>query len=132
MMLIVLAIFLPAPSLSSYQEEKENAVKVAIIEDDMTTMDMRKWYSVFKGACLWGREFDFMGARDNEVIFARLQAVRNKIAPSKGTSESNKAVQVILDEYKEVEWDTNKKNELIDDLFYISEGFRLALNEKEE
>ena len=132
MMLIVLAIFLPAPSLSSYQEEKENAVKVAIIEDDMTTMDMRKFYSIYKGGCLWGREFDFMGAKDGHLIFNRLRAVRDKIQPSKGNTNSTIAIQSILDNYKKVDWDINTKNDLVDDLFYISEGFRLALNEKEE
>jgi hypothetical protein len=97
----------------------------------MTVTDMRRWYSVYKGTCLWGREFDFMGVRDNGPIFDRLRAVRDKIQPSKGSDNSAKAIQVYLDKYKDIDWDTNKKNELIDDLFYISEGFRLALNEKE-
>ena len=132
MMLIVLAIVLyPTQSLVSYQSEVENSVKVAIIQDDMTVVDMREWYAVYKGGCLWGREFDFMGVRDNGPIFERLRAVRDKIQPSKGNGKSSAAIQTILDKYKDIDWDTNKKNELIDDLFYISEGFRLSLNEKE-
>ena len=133
MMLIALAIVLiPTLPVNSFQDEQKNSVMVSVIEVDMTVTDMRRWYSVYKGGCLWGREFDFMGARDNELIFERIIAVRDKIQPSKGNTNSPKTIQVILDKYKDIDWDTNKKNELIDDLFYISEGFRLALNEKEE
>jgi len=133
MMLIVLATVLSIPTFTAngFQDEAENTIKTAIVQDDMTVVDMREWYSVYKGCCLWGREFDFMGVRDNGPIFERLRAVRDKIQPSKGAVNSSKAIQVFLDKYKDIDWDTNKKNELIDDLFYISEGFRLALNEKE-
>lgn len=77
---------------------------------------------------MWGSDFNFSDNTSGQVIFNKLRLVRDKLAPdSVGGQKTRVVIDAVLAKYKEtVTLDSNQRNELIEDLNYIAEGFALG------
>ena len=126
--LLLLSLALPVTA----QSEKENTVAVAALTDKMSANDLREWYSVYKGVYLWGDKLDFVEANDMETVFSRMRLIRDKLMPEKGNDTFAKEVNSILKKYEESSFTSDDKSQMIDDLEYISNGIKLALEKTDE
>lgn len=123
-MIFILALFLLTPVTA---QNSENTVKLAALEDDISVHDLREWYSCYRGVYLWGKELDFIECNDTQVVFDRILLVMKKIQPSKNASKMAVVIDGIFSKHKETNFDYEGKQRLLEDLNYVSEGIRMAL-----
>ncbi len=109
-----------------------NTVHVALLADKASPETCRKWYAVYKGMYLYVHELDAQGTTDFDQLFAKLRLVRDKIQPAKGSANFALASQVLLDKYKEVAYKPETRTDFGEDILYIAEGIRLAIEDGEK
>lgn len=119
-------------SSATYDNKDVVAVAEAVEKDDISRTDLIKWYTVYKGAHLYGQEFDFDGASNYQQVFDKIRLTRNKLAPTKGASNLVKVSDELLSEFKTEQLSEDNNNKLTDKLFYISEGIRKAIDESSD
>lgn len=124
-MTILLVFFLSTISAFAIDADK---VKEAIVKDQMSVQDMRKWYSVYKGAYVYVKEYEAVGSNDFADIFDKMIKVRNKLDPKKGNT--NFVAETSLEKYKTEKYTPEALTDLADDFFAISEGIRKAIEEQ--
>lgn len=121
----ILFIFLLS-GMSAFAIDSDK-VKEAIQKDQMSVQDMRKWYSVYKGAYVYVKEYDAVGSNDFADIFDKMIKVRNKLDPKKGNT--NFVSETSLEKYKTEKYTPEALTDLADDFFAISEGIRKAIED---
>jgi len=121
----ILFIFLLS-TMSAFAIDSDK-VKEAIQKDQMSVQDMRKWYSVYKGAYVYVKEYDAVGSNDFADIFDKMIKVRNKLDPKKGNT--NFVSETSLEKYKTEKYTPEALTDLADDFFAISEGIRKAIED---
>jgi hypothetical protein len=61
-----------------------------------------------------------------------MRLIRDKLMPEKGNDTFAKEVNSILKKYEESSFTSDDKSQMIDDLEYISNGIKLALEKTDE
>jgi hypothetical protein len=105
-------------------------VTEAVKKDDISIQDCRKWYTIYKGANLYVKEYDAIGSNDFGDIFDKLAMVRDKADPKKGNVNFIEATNPELLKYKTLEYTPENKTDLADDLYNIAEGLKKAMEDK--
>ncbi len=120
------------PFGQAFDEKTENidvvAVEQAIADDDISLQDCRKWYSVYKGAYIYVKDYKAAGCNDFGDFFDKLIFVRDKINPTKGNENFVKATS--LSKFKDLDYADETKSDLAESLFRISEGIRKSIEKK--
>ena len=93
----------------------------------MSNDDLVQLYTFYKGAYYWAKELDYQDANDFGDVFDRFAIVRAKLSPAVPT-ELNSKLKKVFEEYQDLDFDSDSKNQMIDDLYYISEGIKGAID----
>jgi hypothetical protein len=99
-----------------------SAVTESVKKDDISLQDCRVWYTVYKGAYLYVKEYDAVGSKDFGDIFDKMRLIRDKALPEKGNE--NFVLATNLSKYETVEYTPENRTDLAEDLFNISEGIK--------
>jgi len=110
----------------------ENTVKVAILKDEASPETCRKWYVVYKGLYLYLKELDGQNTNDFNQVFVKLRMVRDKIQPAKGSMNFTVESQKFLDKYKESAYTAENRTDLAEDVLYIADGLKGAIQSMEK
>lgn len=110
----------------------ENTVQVAILKDEVSPETCRKWYVVYKGMYLYLKELDGQNTNDFKQVFDKLRLVRDKINPAKGSVNFTSESQKLLDKYKESAYTADNRTDLAEDVLYIAEGLKGAIQSMEK
>lgn len=110
----------------------ENTVQVAILKDEASPETCRKWYVVYKGMYLYLKELDGQNTNDFKQVFDKLRLIRDKIQPAKGSVNFTEASQKLLDKYKESAYTADNRTDLAEDVLYIAEGLKGAIQSMEK
>ena len=120
-------IILILTSCSALAADKESVAK-AVKEDGMSIQDCRKWYTVYKGAYIYVKEFDSAGSKDFGDVFSRFRSVRDKVMPTKGNANFIKATDLskFADPSKNTyaDFTPENKTDLAEELYQICEGLK--------
>lgn len=119
----ILSILLLLCAVSSAADPK--VVTNSVKEDSMSEQDMRKWYSIYKGAYIYVKEYDAVGCKDFGDVFDKMRVVRDKNLPTKGNVNFVKATS--LTEFETMDFTEDNKNKLSSELNNISEGLKEAI-----
>jgi hypothetical protein len=119
----ILSILLLLCVVSNAADPK--VVTDSVKEDGMSEQDMRKWYSIYKGAYIYVKEYDAVGCKDFGDVFDKLRVVRDKNLPTKGNVNFVKATS--LKEFEAMDFTEDNKNKLSSELNNISEGLKEAI-----
>jgi hypothetical protein len=131
-LLAILACLMFIPLGQAFDEQSENidvvAVEKAITDDNISLQDCRKWYSVYKGAYIYVKDYKAAGCNDFGDFFDKMIFVRDGVNPSKGNPNFIKATS--LSKFQEAEYTDETKSDLAESLFNISEGIRKSIEKK--
>jgi hypothetical protein len=104
-----------------------NTVADAVKTDKISELDLRKWYSIYKGAAIYLKEYDAVGSNDFGDVFDKLRVVRDKALPAKGNVEFVKATD--LTKFEEMDFTLQNKSELASEFEKIGEGLKKAIKD---
>lgn len=96
--------------------------------ENISNLELEKAYSVYRGAYLWGKRMDFAGADSFGETTDRMRVVVSKLEYVKNSKLSDAAFEV-LEKYNDdtVKFDDTNRPKYIDDLNYIAEGLKEAM-----
>lgn len=130
--ILALCFILCIPMSFASQDEVKDidivAVEKAVVDDAISLQDCRKWYSVYKGAYIYVKDYEMAGCNNFGDFFDKMIFVRDKVNPSKGNPNFVKATS--LSKFSEAEFTDENKTDLAEDLFKISEGIRKSIEKK--
>lgn len=130
--ILAICFILCIPMSFAVQDEVKDidsvAVEKAISDDGISLQDCRKWYTVYKGAHIYVKDYGMAGCNNFGDFFDKMIFVRDKINPSKGNPNFVKATS--LSKFSEVDFTDENKTDLAEDLFDISEGIRKSIEKK--
>jgi hypothetical protein len=109
-----------------------NSIHTSLIADKATPETCRKWYVVYKGMYIYLKELDGQNTTDFEQVFTKLRLVRDKIQPAKGSVNFSIESQKLLDKYKETDYKPETRTDLAEDILYIADGLKGAIQEMEK
>lgn len=132
--LTCIAILTIATPFSLYAD-KENtpvdALAVAVTEaanaDKISNEDLAIRYGIYRGTYIYGTKFNFDDTNDFGVIFDKQRKVRDKLVPDK-TEKTKNLINSTFDKYKELPFDDNSKNKLLEECDSIAKGLRNAID----
>lgn len=128
-LVLTMGINVTAQNSPIKENEIVKNVVVAVKQDNISDEDLRKWYSVYRGASLYITEFDANDANNFNVVFTKLRMIRDKIAPTKGNTNLVVCIDSILNKYKTMQFSENDLSKLAEEFNYIAVGMEQALNE---
>ena len=110
-------------------------VQKSVTEDNITLQDQRVWYTMYKGAYIYVKDYDAVGCKDFADLFEKMQLVRNTAMPAKGNANFVGATDLskYLSTDKDgvitnmLEWTPENRTDFAEDLFAIAEGLRLSI-----
>lgn len=110
-------------------------VTKSVKEDRITLQDQRVWYTMYKGAYIYVKDYDAVGCKDFADLFEKMQLVRNTAMPAKGNthfkSSTDLSKYLSTDENGAIvnmmEWTPENRTDFAEDLFAIAEGLRLSI-----
>lgn len=103
------------------------AVKDAANADMVSNENLGKWYSIYKGMYLYGTKFNFEGCNNFGDVEAKLLKCRDKILPDK-TKTLGVTLNKVTVKYKDLDFTEDNKNKFLEDLNFIAEGLKGAVD----
>ena len=103
------------------------AIKDAANADLVSNQDLGKWYSIYKGMYFYGTKFQFEGCNDFGDVEQKLVKCRDKILPEK-TKTFGVTINTVTAKYKDLEFNDDNKNKLLEDLNLIAEGIKAGVD----
>jgi hypothetical protein len=104
-------------------------VKNLAVENNISDLDLEVYYRIYRGVYYWGNDFDYVNCDNFAEVFDRMRLIRDQLEPV-GNEDFSKGVNKYTLKFEEEEFTSDNKNKYTDLMYYISQGLKEALNDK--